>query len=477
MVWIKVLSFLKNLLMKKLAIKNLARKNLALKNLFSLTEQQALVFLVCLPCLLVTAIALYMAQVSPYLTAFIVIILVLICLYVVVAIKNESEQQLRVLSNLIESMIEGDYSLQGRSHAQQAHQELLTLVNKLSTRLAKHRIDAEQSRLLLEKIMAQMDAMVLAVDEQGRVVMANASAKKLILGGIDVFTNFAFSSIPLGKKISTAQSGVIKFDQPLLNGEYFLLKEHFLSQGKQHQLFLLTNAERLLMEKERDSWKSLIRVLSHEMNNSLTPIAAISQAMKQKLQPKSLTTPKQLNTESFLDGVNIINERANALTNFITRYSQLSHLPKPVLARVEITPLLEELAALFPNCTINIMQSCDVCIDVDREQIPQVLINVLKNAQEAMEKCEQPSLVINYVEDQQWQHLSIKDNGVGIANSDNLFVPFFTTKQQGSGIGLALCRQIMFNHHGIIKLHNYKNSQQKVQGVEVILSFPLVKFS
>ncbi|MEW6999174.1 PAS domain-containing sensor histidine kinase [Colwelliaceae bacterium BS250] len=423
-----------------------------------------LALLVCIPCFTICAVSLYLAQISAYLIAFILIILLLLCSYVVVASKQNSEYQVRTLSNLIESLIDGDYTLRGRLQTNQAFQELLNLVNNLADTLAKHKIEAKQSRLLLERIMEQMDAMVLATDEKGFVVMANASANKLIMGDVDNITDIELATLPIGAEIVKSPAGIIDFDQSQLSGEHFLFKESFLSEGQTHQLYLLTNAERLLMEKERKAWQSLLRVLSHEMNNSLTPIATISQSMQDKLQKNS----EQLNSASLLAGISIINERADSLSTFIASYSQLSHLPLPNKSSFAFNTMIDNLAPLFPEGKIISDESCDIVVNADKSQFEQVLINLFKNGFEAMTAVDDKIINVKCYQQGKWQHLAIIDHGTGIANADNLFVPFYTTKNQGSGIGLALCKQILFNHNGLIKLKNTSLHS----GVEALLSLP-----
>lgn len=224
-------------------------------------NQLKLVLLVCIPCFFVSAFSLFLADVSGYFIAFILIILFLVCSYVVVASKQNSDYQIRTLSNLIESMIDGDYTLRGRLQTNKAFQELLELINNLANVLSTHKIEAKQSRLLLERMMEQMDAMVLVVDENGFVAMANASATKLLLNDEQAYERVMLSNLPIGQEIMEAKSGIITFEHGQLSGEHLLSKETFLSEGKHHQLFMLTNAERLLMEKERSAWQlSLIHI-------------------------------------------------------------------------------------------------------------------------------------------------------------------------------------------------------------------------
>lgn len=451
-------------------------------------SQYALMLLVCVPCFIITAVALFVAQISPYLIAFILLVILLLCSFVMVASRQNSQYQIRTLSNLIESMIDGDYTLRGRLQTNQAFQELLNSVNVLADTLSKHKIEAKESRLLLERIMEQMDAMVLATDEQGFVVMANASAHKLILGtedhtNNDQLNNIQLATLAIGAEIISADAGIINFKEGTINGEHFLAKESFLSDGEQHQLYTLTNAERLLMEKERKAWQSLLRVLSHEMNNSLTPIVAISQSMQKKLQKNIQNATSEIDKKSLLGGVNIIHERADSLSQFIASYSQLSQLPKPNKLVFKLALMIDNLTTLYPQCKIQNELDTELLIEADKGQLEQVLVNLFKNALEAMSDIDEKVIEVSSTKEGNWQHISIRDFGSGIANLDNVFVPFYTTKAQGSGIGLALCRQIMFNHNGSIKIDNHssyeesnqgsdQSCQKKSQGVEVVISLP-----
>ncbi|WP_284244991.1 sensor histidine kinase [Thalassotalea insulae] len=432
-----------------------------------LDNQQKFILLIALPCIFTMTIALIHTEVSGYFIAFLVFVFILLTTYGIVAIRQVSDFQIRTLSNLIESMIDGDYSLRGRLQTNQAFQELFNLINQLSDTLARHKFEAKESRLLLEKILEQMHAMVLATDQHGKIVMTNDSAKKYIFQGQANVLYQSLTATVLGAEISQAKPGIIRFSSQPLIGEYFLVKEQFLAQGQPHQLYFITNAERLLIEQERKAWQSLVRVLSHEMNNSMTPIAAISQSMQNQLSDQS----KAIDRQSLAAGVDIINERAKSLTSFIASYSQLSHLPKPNKVSVGLYQMLQTSAALFPKLTTEIDDSCQLMINVDKQQFEQVLINLFKNALEAMLGQACALLKVSVISDEFNTVIRLVDQGCGIANFENLFVPFYSTKASGSGIGLALCRQIMFNHHGTISVTNVKDGH----GVEVQLSLPVDK--
>jgi nitrogen fixation/metabolism regulation signal transduction histidine kinase len=437
-------------------------------------DQSFLAWVMCIPCLFITTLSLFIAGVSAYLIAFIVIVLSLLCIFIVVSSKQNSAHQIRTLSNILESMIAGDYTLRGRLPNDLAFQELLNLVNNLADTLTLHRIEAQESRQLLERIMEQMDAMVIAVNQNGTIVMVNHSARKLLFADNTHLENMVLdklelNQLELGKKIARAQSGIIDFNHPQLRGEHFLFKESFLSDGKPHQLYLITSAERLLLEKERKAWQSLLRVLSHEMNNSLTPIASVSQSIKQKLQAED----KPLNRESLLMGVEIINERASSLSSFIASYSQLSHLPLPNKSQFNLKELLVKNAQLFESCRLVLKPNDDeiseLNLQADKQQFEQVLINLFKNADEAMANLSERVITVSCQQTDKNIEVIIADNGSGIANQDNLFVPFYSTKPQGSGIGLTLCKQILFNHGGTISLKNRADEQ----GAQAVITLPI----
>ena len=427
-----------------------------------------IVLAICIPSILLTTFALFLAGVSTYLIAFVFVVQCLVSSFAVIYSHNKSQQQIKTLSNLLESMISGDYSLRGRLQEDLAFQQLLDLVNNLAATLAQHKLEAKQSRQLLEKIMEQMDAMIFAINPQGAIVLANQSAQRLLLPATGQSTSLSAKAQPLIAQILAADTGLITFDQEQLRGEHFLYRESFLSDGQSHQLYLITSAQRLLMEKERQAWQSILRVLSHEMNNSLTPIIAVSQSIEKRLNNEASPPDRA----SMREGINLIKDRAAALSSFIASYSQLSQLPKPVKQELDLDALIINIASMFEldlDISDNGHLARPINIYADKHQIEQVMINLLKNALEAMAHLDEKSVTLSYAYDRKAFRIVIQDEGGGISNTENLFVPFYSTKPQGSGIGLALCRQIMFNHDGQLDLQNRIDKT----GAKAILTFPL----
>ena len=463
-------------------------------------EQAKLVLLAALPCYLIALLALSYTYISGYLIIFIAIILLLLIIYAALSGKQRANYQIQTLANLVEAMIDGDYTLRGRQQNNPAFHDLLSLVNNLADTLQKHKIKAEESQLLLEKVMDQMDAMVFAVGPNNHLALMNASAKKLLLANYDEekpsqeIPLITLADIGLSSLQDYSESGVIELSTENFSGEYFLFKDQFISNNDRHELYLLTRADRLLREKEREAWQNLLRVLSHEINNSLTPIATFSRTMLKKLtrlnspdanQKEAIQrAPGQLTEtlQSFTQGLSIIQERAESLHGFVASYSKLSHLPAADKRLFHWREKLTQLSSLITGCQI---KNClvdkpelDFEVYADPQQLEQVFINLLKNAQEAMAdkesgeniKIEKEIKLDAFIENNQL-NIIIADRGTGIINSDNIFVPFYTTKATGSGIGLTLCRQILVNHNGNLKLRNRLDEN----GAEVIVTLPVIK--
>lgn len=381
-------------------------------------------------------------------------------------------------------MIKGDYSMRSRLQDNQVLNEVSRLLNELAETLSAHKLAAKESQLLLERMIEQMDAMIIATDGQDHIVLANKSAQHFFnLNNIPLNT-VHFPSHPIGQRVIACDSEILSLESEGLTGQFLLLKETFLSGGKTHQLYVIRDANRLLMQKERKAWQGLVRVLSHEMNNSLTPIIAISQQVEKKLTEPESEQEHEKHLASIKTGIGIIRERASSLSSFISAYGELTHLPEPQKSLCNLKQLVEATLTLCsgfehspepeysPNLEYRIDIADDLQLHIDKKQIEQVFVNVIKNAQEAMAESQIKRLNISAEKAANHIKLRFIDTGSGIANSDNLFVPFYTTKPKGSGIGLALCRQIMFNHNGTIDLFNRQKTIDSTTGtcVEIIFN-------
>jgi len=223
----------------------------------------------------------------------------------------------------------------------------------------------------------------------------------------------------------------------------------------------------MLRSEERKAWQSLVRVISHEINNSLSPIASISQSLQRLLIKQSNI---EEHTDFLIEGLTVIAQRTKSLGGFVNSYKQIASLPEPVKQLTSIASLVNKVTKLYPEDTVEMVTLDDVSLSVDAVQLEQVLINLVKNAVEAINNTGVSGKVSI-----SWQgvgknfKLVIVDDGTGVSNPDNLFVPFYTTKAKGSGIGLVLCRQIIEAHGGKLSLANRSDAKGCIAVIELLI--------
>lgn len=449
-----------------------------LKGIFTgyANEQVKLILVASLPCFVVALFSLWFNGVSVYLISFFAIVFILLIMFAIVASKQKANFQIQTLVNMLESMIEGDYSIRGRKQNNPAFQQLFQLVNTLSNNLAHHKLNAQESQRLLDKVINQTDAVIIATNEDNECVLLNDAAKTLFLLN-DNETQTALPNLEALDLLSlnlVEESGVIQLSTQYLEGEFFLLKDAFINKNQHHTLFLLTRADRLLREKERQAWQGLVRVLSHEMNNSLAPIASFSRTLLKRLDKETTFSQK----DQFHQGLSIINQRAASLSQFIDSYTQLSHLPPANKSLINWQLIIDNLSKMHCGTAqvINHINDLEAALPTDiyfdRQQFEQVMINIFKNAHEAMAHLppEDQFIHLKANVDGNWLLIEIIDNGTSIINKENLFIPFYTTKENGSGIGLSLCQQIMFNHNGKVSLKNNPTSDGAIATLAIPVS-------
>lgn len=247
-------------------------------------------------------------------------------------------------------------------------------------------------------------------------------------------------------------------------------RSEFREGGRPHQLIVIADLSRSLREEELLAWQRLVRVLGHELNNSLAPIKSIAGSLGSLLRNPRRAPDWE---DDMRSGLEIIASRAESLARFMQAYARLARLPQPTLAPTDITDVVHRVVALERRLPVQVIGGPNLTFPCDAAQIEQVLINLLKNAVEAA--LEQranghPEAAVRL----QWRKVNltldilIEDDGPGIAQATNLFVPFFTTKPEGSGIGLVLCRQIAENHGGSLTL----GPRQTGQGALATLRLP-----
>jgi nitrogen fixation/metabolism regulation signal transduction histidine kinase len=366
---------------------------------------------------------------------------------------------LRTLSNLMGALREGDYTLRARGASQNdAMGEAVWELNALAESLREQRLGAVEATALLRRVMAQVDIAVFGFDAEHRLRLVNESGRQLIGKALEQVTGQSASELGLEGCLDGPTPRVVDLAMAGRAGRWEVRRGDYREKGVSHQLVFLSDLTRTLHEEERLAWKRLIQVLRHEINNSLTPIQSVAQSLNSLMNHD----PRPSDWESDMrDGLDIIAERSEQLDRFVGAYSRLTHLPKPSFSDVDIKACVRHAMGLEQRMTIVMQAGSDVTVRGDRGQIEQLLINIISNAVEAsMEAARSEAGAVSVG----WQvigaqlELWVDDDGVGVDPASDPFIPFFTTKPYGSGIGLVLSRQIAEAHGGSLMLENHPNA-------------------
>jgi nitrogen fixation/metabolism regulation signal transduction histidine kinase len=380
-------------------------------------------------------------------------------------IKQQLQFQFQTLSNLVEAIRGGDFTLRGTKRSENDPlAELTGQINLLSSGLSEQRIASEEAYRLLEKSIAHINVAIFAFDANNKVKLANPAAGHLFACDHHKLIGQQAEVLLLGDFLSGKPSQLLEHAFPGGTGRWQIRLDSYRDKGIQGKLLFITDLKTVLREEELKAWKNLIKVISHEVNNSLYPISSISQTLSKLTNMEPLADDWQ---SDITQGLSVINERANNLTDFIKRYAKVAKLPEPNKQVFSMAQLLAHIAIIQSNKTDIIVDKNSplaMALFADRAMIEQVLINLLKNALEAG-----APVVFSWGVDDKQQWLKIIDHGTGIKNMANLFVPFYSTKPTGSGIGLVLCQQIIDKHKGSLTIEN-----RETTGCEVNVKLPMV---
>jgi two-component system, NtrC family, nitrogen regulation sensor histidine kinase NtrY len=384
-----------------------------------------------------------------------------------VALRNRVVFSLQTLSNLLAAMREEDFSLRGRgARPDDAMGEVMIEVNSLSETLRQQRLGALEASALLRAVMEEIDVAVFAFDNSERLKLVNRAGDRLLDRPAERLLGFTATELGLAVCLEGEPARTIELSFPGGSGRWAMRRSSFRQGGTPHQLIVLTDLRRALREEERLAWQRLIRVLGHELNNSLAPIQSVAQSLETSVQRAQGQQDGVF--DDIRQGLAIIRSRTEALGRFMAAYTQLAKLPKPSLAPVDFAELVRRVAALQYRVSVALAPGPRVTIQADRDQLEQLLINLIRNASDAASELH-GSVCIEWSCNGSNLDLLVLDEGPGISNPTNLFVPFFTTKQSGSGIGLVLSRQIAEAHGGSLALQNRSDRR----GVKAHLRLPL----
>jgi two-component system nitrogen regulation sensor histidine kinase NtrY len=417
-----------------------------------------------IPSALVLLLVMLQSNYSIYLTGLVALILLAVVGYCLATIKLRLSYQFRSLTNLLEAMSSGDYSLRGRrQHGVDPLGELVVQINALANVLASQRFAAEESRLLLEKVINQINVAIIAFDAENQVSLANPAALALYDLSAEAMLESDLSTLAAEPLLAAKNDTAVELRFPKRRGRFHIHHDQFREQGSVHQLVFVTDVRVLLRAEERRAWQDLIRVISHEINNSLAPITSISRTLQKSARTRDHAASFG---DDLVEGLRVVEDRSISLKSFIQSFSQLSRLAEPTRQPVNMTQLVAAVVPLFEHRQIDCDSTSEVEIQADPVQLEQVLINLLKNADEAMPDT-------NGVVSLSWElqqgllEICISDEGNGISNPANLFVPLYTTKEKGSGVGLALCRQIIEAHGGYLSVANRDDRRGCIARIEL----------
>jgi nitrogen fixation/metabolism regulation signal transduction histidine kinase len=396
------------------------------------------------------------------------LLLVLFWLAISANLRNRVVRPLQTLSNILAAIREGDYSIRGRRAATgDALGEVMLEVNDLGETLRGQRLGAMEATALLRTVMAEIDVVVFAFDREGRLRLVNRAGEKLLAEPSKRLWGRTSDDLGLADCLDRPDDGgpyIMQMVFPGGAGRWEVRRGTFREVGMQHQLLVLTDLSQTLREEERSAWQRLLRVLGHELNNSLAPIKSVAGSLADLIRREPAPADWR---DDMYHGLDVISSRADSLARFIESYSKLARLPPPRFESLEIGELVRRVAALETRLPVKVLTGPQIVVRADSAQLEQLLINLVRNAVDA-------SLETNGGVNVSWERnngqveVTVKDEGMGLANTANLFVPFFTTKATGSGIGLVLSRQIAEAHGGTLTLENSVS-----EGCEARLRLPL----
>jgi two-component system, NtrC family, nitrogen regulation sensor histidine kinase NtrY len=382
-----------------------------------------------------------------------VILLTVILAY---EVRRRAVYPLRTLSNLLEALREGDYSLRGSAARRgDAIGEVVIEINTLSQTLREQRLAVEEKSALLAKVIAALDIAVLAFDSESFLKLANPAAERLLGSRFSELSGRSAAALGLGDWLELGEPRISERTFPGGSGRWEVRRATFREGGRPHDLLVITDLSRTLREEERLAWQRLLRVLGHELNNSLAPIRSMAGTLAKLLAIEPLAEDWREDAGSALG---VIGDRAEALARFMARYTAFARLPPPKPKTFAFAELVQRVAHLEQRMAVDVEAGRDIEIHADPDQIEQALINLLKNAVDAS-LSNGDEVRIRWLTSSEVLTIEIIDSGTGLPHSENLFVPFFTTKPGGSGIGLVLARQIIEAHGGSLILENRIDSQ------------------
>ena len=419
------------------------------------------------PSVLVAVVILWTGDYSSKLRWTLAIIAVVAWLLFTQALRERVVRPLQTVSNLLSAMREEDFSIRARgARVDDPLGEVLLEVNALAETLREQRLGALEATALLSKVMAEISVAVFAFDDAGRLKLVNRFGETLLGQPEPRLLGRDAEELGLAAFLREGTAQILDASFPGGAGRWEVRRSSFRQGGVPHQLLVLADVSRPLREEERQAWQRLIRVLGHELNNSLAPIQSIAGSL-QRLAEEEEPPPDW--REDLRRGLAVIASRTEALSRFTNAYARLARLPPPRPAPVAVDPLLRRVTSLETRLPVGVIPGPPATLSADADQLEQLLINLVRNAADAALET-RGGVAVGWRRTRGQVEIWVADDGPGLPNTSNLFVPFFTTKPGGSGIGLVLSRQIAEAHGGTLALENRRGHRGCIARLRLPLS-------
>jgi two-component system nitrogen regulation sensor histidine kinase NtrY len=425
-----------------------------------------MVLLAGLPAVLAAMILLWIGDYAPKTQWTLLLVILSFWLGVALSVRERVVRLLQTFANLVSALREGDYSIRARgARNQDSIGELAREVNALSQTMHDQRLGELEATALLRTVMAEIDVAIFTFDGQHRLRLVNRAGARLLGRPQERLIGSSASELGLAEFLEGEPTRTVQRSFAGGSGRWGLRRGAFREGGLPHQLLVVSDLSRALREEEREAWQRLIRVLGHELNNSLAPIKSVAESLGSVLRRGERPPDWEADLQQ---GLTIIGARAESLNRFMNAYARLARLPPPRLQPVELADWVRRAAGLETRIAVNVIAGPALTIRADGDQLEQVLINLLRNAADAALETG-GAVSVSWRKNGNYMEVLVEDEGPGLPNTANLFVPFFTTKPGGSGIGLVVSRQIAEAHGGSLTVEN----RAPLPGCQARLRLPL----
>ena len=423
-----------------------------------------------LPSTALAILLLFNGRYSPELRWTLVVLLAIVWLAGSSVLQSQVVRPLQTLANMVASIREDDFSFRVRAAGREDSLSDLTFeLNALADRLQHEKVSAVEATALLKKVLMEIDVAVFTFDQRQQLTIVNRAGEQLMGQIAPRILGLTGEELGLSRFLNASSPQTVEMSFPGKHGRWAVSHTAFRENGVPHEMLIISDMSRALREEERQAWQRLIRVLGHELNNSMAPIKSIAGTLA--LLAGRAALPSELQ-QDMQQGLQVIENRVESLGRFMQAYTQLARMPAPSRAQTDLSALVHRSAAVERRLPVSVMEGPETAIYADPDQLEQVLINLIRNAVDASLDPSMPApgkVSIGWRQSPHSLEIFVQDEGPGLLNGDNLFVPFFTTKLGGSGIGLILSRQIAEAHGGMLQLANRKDRS----GCEATLLLPL----